>query len=331
MPCLQSKRFDARLQRPGRLFQLGLLLVTEQQLQILVGAGAVDLHGHAQGDVVDAGIGTHGGDGEERILVAQNGLGNLHEARCDAVVGDALELDDVVGGGAGLVKGVLPELGELYIGARLQTVLGDVDAGDVGVRPDGQLGVAVLADDVGVDVGRIEIQALAQRVSQSRRVQHGARPDDSAPGQAGHLPGHVGEHVDGVGGDQQQRVRGELHQMRHRVADDLRVAAKQVEATLARLLVVAGREDDQGSVGAVGIVAQRDARLVREGHGVVEVGDFAFSLLLVDVDEHDLRGQAAEQQGVRRCSSHMACADDDDLDRLRVLVVSICTVDWLTY
>ena len=83
----------------------------------------------------------------------------------------------------------------------------------------------------------------------------------------------------------------------------------QVEPGFAGILAGAGGQHDDGGAGAIGVIAGPDARRLGEGHGVIQVHGFAFGLGAVAVNQHDLGGQAAEQQRVAQRRSYIAWSD----------------------
>src|ERR1700733_14303990 len=56
-----------------------------------------------------------------------------------------------------------------------------------------------------------------------------------------------------------------------------------------------------------------------EGHGMVEVHSLAFSFGTIGVDQNDLGGKSAQQQGVGEGRAHTAGADDGDAGGVRMV------------
>ena len=179
-------------------------------------------------------------------------------------------------------------------------------------RPDRHLAVAVLADDECVDRARIDAEVVRQRGPETGGVEDRARPDDTFRRQPGQPPRLVRQHVDRVGRDQDDAGRVGLGHLGHDLTEDRRVLADQVKARLARLLPGARRDHRDGRAGAIGIRTGPHAGRLRERHGVLQVHRLALGASLVRVDQHDLRGDARQQQGVSERRSDVADPDDRD-------------------
>ena len=70
----------------------------------------------------------------------------------------------------------------------------------------------MLSNDPAVAAWRRNAQLLADEVSQTSRVQVGATANDTVSWQTAELPGDIGQDVDWIGNDQEQRVRTVLDQ-----------------------------------------------------------------------------------------------------------------------
>ncbi len=98
-----------------------------------------------------------------------------------------VELDD-------LRVDVCPPLGVVSrSGGRINVA--QPDTGDVDSRPDGNAGVAVLADDPTVRRRRCHVEAARQQEAKARRVQIGARAQNPLLGKAAQLPRHVRQQI----------------------------------------------------------------------------------------------------------------------------------------
>ena len=137
-------------------------------------------------------------------------------------------------------------------------------------------------------------------------------PMTRAGGEAGDAVGQVRQHVDRVGGDEDDPVRVGLGDRGHDLAEDGRVLADEVDPRLARLLGGAGRDDRDRGAGTVGDRAGPDARRARERDGVHQVHRLALRLAGVGVDEDDLGRQAAEEEAEGEGGADGAGAHDGD-------------------
>ena len=91
------------------------------------------------------------GDGQDAVLIVHDGGADAADGHGDAVVSGALLLDDLVGAVLHLVGDAT--LGLLMVVVAVQLAVGrQRHAGNRGTGPRGDLGVAVLAHDVGMDV-----------------------------------------------------------------------------------------------------------------------------------------------------------------------------------
>ena len=154
---------------------------------------------------------------------------------------------------------------------------------------------------------------LAEQPAEAGGVEDGAGADDAGGRQAGEAGGDLGHHVHGIGGDEQDRVRGGVEHAADHVAEDGGVAAEEVEAGLARDLRHAGGDDDDAGAGEGGIAAVADAGGRGEGDGVGDVLGLGAGERGIVVHQHDLGGRAGERHGVGGGAADLAGSDDADL------------------
>ena len=256
----------------------------------------------------------HRRHGENPLLVVEDSADDPLNGQAHGVVGHALALDDAVGGADDVVGDALA-LG-LVEDAAVQGLapLGDRHTADLAGRPQRHLGISVLTGDVAVDVlgGRPGLQR--DQVTHAGGVQDGAGAEDLILGQVGDLLGAVGHHVHRVGHRQEDRVGGDLDQLGQDLLHDAHGGSGELQAGLARLLLrTRGDGDDIGIATDLGIV--------RAGHGtgrgelnpLRDVEGLGLDLLLGDILQHDLAGDALGHAGVSERRSHGARADDRNL------------------
>jgi hypothetical protein len=160
----------------------------------------------------------------------------------------------------------------------------------------------------------VDVEVLGEKEPEPGRVEVGAGSDDAAGREARKLPGDVGEHVHGVGHDEQQRVVGLLRQRRHDLAEQRHVPLEQVEPRLALDLPRPGRHDDQVRAPGHGHVgAGHEARARQERRRVLQVQHLPAELVRDRVHQRDLVGQVAREDGLRDGHPHVARADDRHL------------------
>jgi len=100
-------------------------------------------------------------NGHDRPPVAQDIARDPRQGAAHAIIGGPLALNNLIGGAAhSLVDGRALLAGQ-FVAAQGHKIA-QRHVADVGQRPHQHLGVAVLAHDVGVDVGRIDADGLTQ-------------------------------------------------------------------------------------------------------------------------------------------------------------------------
>lgn len=112
----------------------------------------------------------------------------------------------------------------------------------------------MLTDNPAVARGWGNSQSLRHKETEPRRIQVGSGTDDTVLGQAGELPGHVGEDIDRVGNDQQNTVWAQFNELGNDALQDVAVALDQVQTAFAFLLANTGSDDDQTGSGRDGEV-----------------------------------------------------------------------------
>ena len=163
-----------------------------------------------------------------------------------------------------------------------------------------------------VHVARVHAEVLAEDVLEARGIEHGARPDHAVLRHARELQRHVREDVHRVRHHQQDALVVASGDLGDDGLEDAHVLVHEVEARLAGLLVRAGRDDDDGRVGRVVVVARVDVHGAGEGHSVRDVERLALGAVAVDVDERHLGEQLALHERERRGRSHEPASDDGD-------------------
>ena len=182
--------------------------------------------------------------------------------------------------------------------------------------PEGDLAVAVLADDKGVDAAVVHAQMLAQQIAQARRIQHRARAEDAVFGQIRVPLGDAREHVHGVGHDEDIPRKAASFQLAQHGEQDGGVALDQIQPRFARLLVGARRDDRQRRVGGVRIAAGADVRRFGEEQPVRDVLRLSLRAGGVRVDEHHFGIQAVLHEREGAGGTDIAAADDDNFSRI---------------
>ena len=254
----------------------------------------------------------HRRDGQNGLFIPDDDLADALDGHRDAVVGGALFLDDLIGAVLDLFGDVLLRLVVVVVAAHLAEIV-QRDAGDVGAAPCGDLAVAVLADDKGMNALAVHRQMLAQLVLQAGGVQNRAGTDDAVLREAGQLDGGIGQDVHGICHHQQDAAAVPLGDLRDDALEDVQVLVHEIEPRLAGFLARTGRDDDDGGIHDVVISAGVNFHVAHKGDAVADVHGFALGLGVVGVDQDDLRKQLALHQGKSGRRTDEATADDGDL------------------
>src|SRR5690606_32548164 len=118
------------------------------------------------------------GDGQDRMLVPEDTLGDINHGQPDPVISCPLPFNHFVGGIFNLFKNLL-SLEGAAIPVTGRAVIGKTDTGDVGQAPDGHLAVAVFPQDIGVDVCRVNLAMAAEEETEAGSIQN--RPGTNHP------------------------------------------------------------------------------------------------------------------------------------------------------
>ncbi len=135
---------------------------------------------------------------------------------------------------------------------------GDRNASDRRVAGKRNHGVAVSAEDEGVDVFDADFQFLGDEGAEAGGIEHAGHADHALAREAAELVGGLGHGVERVGDDDEDAVRRVLHDLADHIAHDLVVGVEQVVAAHAGLARDAGGDDDDVGVGGVGVVVGAD-------------------------------------------------------------------------
>ena len=235
------------------------------------------------------------GDRKDGLFIADDRFADAFDRHGDAVVSGTFALDDLIGtvfdpfGDQLLLLFIVPEVFE-------HAVVFERQAGDLGAAPGDDLTVAVLADDIGVAVARVDADVVADHGLEAGGVEDRAGPEDAVFRQAAHLDGGIGQDVDRVRDDDQNAADVTFFQFRHDEAEDPDVLFDEVQPGLSRRPGRARGHDDDGRVGNVIVGAGVDVHGPGKGQAVGDVHRLSFGFCLVCVDEDHFREQSALHQ-----------------------------------
>lgn len=127
------------------------------------------------------------------------------------------------------------------------------------------------------------------------------------------LPSDVGQDIDRVRDDKQDRIGRRLSERRNDMAEESDVPLKQVKPRLSRVLPSAGGDDAEIGSGRDAVVnGGGDFGAGEESGGVLEVEHLASELVGLGVDEGDLVGDVLSEDGLSDGHADVSDADDGD-------------------
>jgi hypothetical protein len=148
----------------------------------------------------------------------------------------------------------------------------------------------MLTDYVGVDVMSIDAAVLAYEISESRAVKHRAGTYDAGLRPAEVLHGKLGQGIDGIRDHNKNGMAVYFFDFVADLLNDLDVAANKVEASLSALLLGTGGYNDKVGIGAFAIIACDNLNRWYEGQAVCKIERFAFSTVLVFINQDNPTG-----------------------------------------
>jgi len=271
--------------------------------------------GDAQADIIQTELAIQKSrNGKNAVLITEDGARNACHGESNRPVGGTFIVDDVVGGVTnGLLDAVLLSR-PVGTDTADRAVLVEGHTGDVGHGPGGKLGVAMLAEDIGVDVVDINAAVVAEEVAEAGAIEDGAGADDAFFAAFPRvLDGGIGHDIDGIGGDEDDGGGSGCCDVRHNSAHDGGVTLNEVETGLARFLGGASGDDDELGVSVIGRFARIDGDSWEVGLAVDEVKNVPTGELFVLVNESDLIGDAALGKGVTIGGADSAGTNDNNL------------------
>ena len=252
--------------------------------------------------------------GQDGVLIVEHSLDEAAGSHGDAGVGEALLVDDIVS-----------DLHQLVLHSLLVQLVGVVEvliqvleseACAAGGGPGYESAVAVLAEDIAVDVLRIHLVLVSQDATETIGLQHGAGAQDEVAGVVELSGNNIGCHIQRVGDHDDHGFLRVLHDLAHDGAHDLGVGASQLQAvrSFARADGGASGDDDDVGITAILIGAQMelDVGAVHAGSSMAGVLGLAPSLVLVEVDESHLGSQLEISDLVGYGGTYIAGTDDND-------------------
>lgn len=147
----------------------------------------------------------------------------------------------------------------------------------------------MFTENIGMNVLLRNVKVAGKSETQTRGIQRGAGADDLVFRDAGDFHEHVGDDVHRIADDDVQRVRCGLCDVRCNAFDDVDIRLRQFKARLTGFSGHAGRNDDDVGVLCILVISRFNGNRVAEAGTLNDIHHFALCLLLVDVDQDNLR------------------------------------------
>ena len=90
----------------------------------------------------------------------------------------------------------------------------------------------MLSQNIGMDRVRRDTQMLTQKRTEPGRIEDRTGPNDAAGRDSGKFGHHPGEQIDGIGSNQEHRIRRILNNLRGDDLEDLDIPFKKLQACL---------------------------------------------------------------------------------------------------
>ena len=181
------------------------------------------------------------------------------------------------------------------------------------------------AEDEGVGVGHRYAQLGRDEIPEARRIEHAGHAQDPFTWKARRCQGNVAHRVEGVGDDDQDRIRGLGGSLLNHRPNDPGVLGQEVVAAHPGLAGKARGHDDDVRTGRVGIVVgPDDPRIVADDRGGLgQVEGLALGQAFDDIDQDDV-GQTGLSDSLRGRGADVAGSDDGHLMAAHPLVLLVC-------
>lgn len=155
---------------------------------------------------------------------------------------------------------------------------------------------------------------ICDQEPEPRRVEISTRSKNPIHRKTRELPSDVGQDIDMVRDDEQDRIGRRLSERRDDVAEESDVPLEQIEPRLSRVLPSAGGDDAEiGSGGDSVVNGGGDSGAGEESGGVLEIEHLASELFGLGVNEGDLVGDVLSEDGLSDGHADVPDADDGDL------------------
>ena len=170
----------------------------------------------------------------------------------------------------------------------------------------------MLAVHMGVDIPGADAEGFGQLRLEPRRIQNRAGTDDAVGRDAGDFMEHIRHDVHGIGDNDVNCVRGVFDHIGGNIPQDIHIGLRQLQPGLTGFAGKTGGDDHHLGTSGIGIIAGPDNGRRAEGGSLVNVHRLAKGFLLIDINEHDFRGNIGRHHVVCNGCANAARADDRD-------------------
>ena len=251
---------------------------------------------------------------QDRVLIIENGFDHAGSDHGNTRVGKALAVDYVVSNLNKLVfYGIMAEL---FGAVEILVKIIDRETGTARRGPSNESVVAVLTENIAVDVLRIYLILVSKDTAETIRFEHRTRTNDKVA-RIIKLGGYnISSNIKRVRDHDDHSGFRALYDLAHNGLHDLGIRAGQFQAIrrLTRADGRTGRDNDDVCIFAVIVVAEMelDVRAVDAARCMAEVFCLAPSLVLIQVDQSDFRCKLKVSDLVGNGRADVAGTDDDD-------------------
>lgn len=262
----------------GTLLDQSKLILVHVGVDDSLDTVSAERDGEGQAGVKLVAVGREGDDGE---LVEGDAEGDLRDDGSDTKRGGTLKIDDLIGlvGDLGSLGGTV-HLFDLLEGEHGLT-------SDAGGRPDSDLLVTVITDNVGMDRSLGDLQTILDGDTEADRVEVGAGSDDLVRREARELLGHASEDIDGIGDEHEDGGLLDGLETVQDAAEDFFITEDELVTALTGLLAGTGGDDDDVSLTA--LLGGTDADLGRgDKGGILKIEHLTLADLCVEIVDEQL-------------------------------------------
>lgn len=292
---------DDVLEAISTVMQSSKLCIVERQEDLALCAVVADNIQKAETYIVDAVFAVqHRGNCHCCVDTCEDALNNVANGNGNCVVGSTLALDNASAGLANIALDLIViksrhdlircEDGALEVSYR--------DIGDVCKRPRNEGAVAVLAENISMNIELVDVEVLGETCTQTSCIQNSTGADDAGFRNAGALAEGICEDIDRIADDDVCSIRSVTGDIGNDALDDIYVCLCEVQSGLTRLTCNTGSDDNN-----IGALTVRIATCINRGRcaercTLTNIKCFAKRLIVIDVYHNDLGSETHDSKCV---------------------------------